>query len=57
MVVFGLVLLVIQAYVFFGPPPASDDDAALTALASYAVFAAIVAQLERARRASSHGAA
>jgi membrane-bound metal-dependent hydrolase YbcI (DUF457 family) len=57
MVVFGLVLLVIQAYVFFGPPPASDDAAALTALASYAVFAAIVAQLERAGRASSHGAA
>ena len=49
MVVFGLVMLVIQAYVFFGPPPASDDAAAVTALASYAIFAAIVARLERAR--------
>jgi hypothetical protein len=57
MVVFGLVMLVIQVYVFFGPPPASDDAAALTALASYAVFAAIVARLERADRVAGHRAA
>jgi membrane-bound metal-dependent hydrolase YbcI (DUF457 family) len=56
MVVFGLVMLVIQAYVFFGPPPASDDAAALTALASYAVFAAIAGRLERGRRASGYRA-
>jgi hypothetical protein len=56
MIVFGLVMLVIQAYVFFGPPPASDDAAALTALASYAVFAAIAGRLERGRRASGYRA-
>jgi hypothetical protein len=57
MVVFGLVMLVIQAKVFFGPPPASADAAALTALASYVAFAAIVARLESAGGASSRGAA
>lgn len=46
MVGFGLAMLVIQAYVFFGPPPRSADAAALTALASYAAFAAVVARLE-----------
>jgi hypothetical protein len=51
MVVFGLVMLATQAYVFFGPPPASDKAAAWTALAAYAVFAAVVARLERPYRA------
>jgi hypothetical protein len=45
MVVFGLVMLAIQAYVFFGPPPVSDGAAAWTALAAYAVFAAVVSRL------------
>jgi hypothetical protein len=44
MVVFGLVMLAIQAYVFFGPPPRSDKAAAWTALVAYA--AAVVARLE-----------
>ena len=44
---FGLVMLAIQAYVFFGPPPVSDRAAALTALAAYAVFAVVVARLAR----------
>ena len=48
--VFGLVMLAIQAYVFFGPPPASDKAAARTALAAYAVFAAVVARLARRAR-------
>src|SRR3989475_9253505 len=52
MVVFGLVMLAVQAYVFFGPPPASDKAAAWTALVAYAVFAAVVARLERPNRAS-----
>lgn len=56
MIVFGLVMLVIQAYVFFGPPPASDKAAAWTALAAYAVLAAVVARLERPRRESRQGA-
>jgi hypothetical protein len=39
--------LAIQAYIFFGPPPASDKAAALTALAAYAIFAAVIRLLER----------
>jgi hypothetical protein len=46
-VAFGVVMLAIQAYVFFGPPPASDTAAAATALICYAVFAAIIGWLER----------
>lgn len=57
MIVFGLVMLVIQAYVFFGPPPASNKAAAWTALASYAVFAAVAARLERPNRTFRPGAA
>jgi hypothetical protein len=48
LILFGLVMLAIQAYVFFGPPPVSDSAAAWTALVSYAVFAAIIARMERA---------
>ena len=48
LILFGLVMLAIQAYVFFGPPPVSDSAAAWTALASYAVFGAIIARMERA---------
>ena len=47
--IFGLVMIAIQAFVFFGPPPASDHAAAITALASYFGFAAIVYWLERKR--------
>jgi len=47
MLVFGVVMLAIQAYVFFGPPPASDKAAAVTALVSYVVFALIIRALER----------
>jgi len=54
--VFGLVMLPIQAYIFFGPPPVSGNAAAVTALASYAVFAAVIARLERPTRASRQGA-
>jgi membrane-bound metal-dependent hydrolase YbcI (DUF457 family) len=52
MVVFGLVMLIIQAHVFFGPPPVSGRAAAWTALAVYALFATVVARLERPKRAS-----
>jgi len=47
MLVFGVVMLAIQAYVFFGPPPASDKAAAATALIAYAVFAVVIRALER----------
>jgi hypothetical protein len=39
---FGFVMLGIQAYVFFGPPPVSPDAAAATALAAYAIFAVVI---------------
>ncbi len=47
MLIFAILMLAIQVFVFFGPPPASDRAAALTALASYLVFAGVIAVLER----------
>ncbi len=49
MLAFGVVMLAMQAYVFFGPPPASDKAAAATALIAYAVFAVVIRALERRR--------
>src|SRR5437867_4714951 len=46
MVVFGLGMLALQTYLFFGPPPVSDKAAAATALVAYAVLAAIVRLIE-----------
>ena len=51
--VFGIVMLGIQAYIFFGPPPASDNGAAATALAAYLVFAGVIGWLERPKRPSA----
>jgi len=53
MIVFCLVMFALQAYIFFGPPPASDRAAATTALASYLVFAAVIRALERRTTAVS----
>ena len=47
--VFGVVMLAIQGYIFFGPPPTSPVAAAITALVSYAVFAAVAEWLDRQR--------
>ena len=49
MLVFGVVAVVVQAYVFFGPPPVSDTAMALTALGLYFGFAAIIYWLEGKR--------
>lgn len=38
----GILMIAIQAYVFFGTPPTSDRAAALTALVAYAIFAAMI---------------
>jgi hypothetical protein len=46
---FGLLMLGIQAYIFFGPPPASDRAAATTALVAYALFAAAIWWLQDRR--------
>jgi len=47
--IFGLLMLAIQAYIFFGPPPPSPGALALTALVSYIVFAAVAEWLDRQR--------
>jgi hypothetical protein len=39
---FGFVMLGIQAYVFFGPPPRSPGAVAATALAAYGIFAVVI---------------
>ena len=41
-ITFGVVMLGVQAYVFFGPPPASPAAAASTALAAYGIFALVI---------------
>lgn len=46
---FGVLMLAIQAYVFFGPPPPSDRAAAATALAAYAAFAGAIWWLQDRR--------
>jgi hypothetical protein len=56
-VVFGLIMLGIQGFVFFGPPPASDHAAAVTALVAYVVFAAVIWFLERRALPRAAGAA
>jgi len=47
--VFGVVMLAIHAFVFFGPPPPSDRAAASTALISYAALAAVIWWLQDRR--------
>lgn len=47
---FGVVMIAIQSYVFFGPPPASVGQLAITALVSYIVFAAVIRWLDGQRR-------
>jgi hypothetical protein len=49
MIIFGFVMLAVQALVFFGPPPSSDKAAAVIALVSYFVFAGVAYWLERKR--------
>ncbi len=48
-IVFGIVMLVIQASQFFTPPPPSGSAVAISALFAYILFAAIAAWLERKR--------
>ena len=49
MVIFGLIAAVMQAYIFFGPPPTSPESLAATALVVYAIFAAVAYWLEQKR--------
>jgi membrane-bound metal-dependent hydrolase YbcI (DUF457 family) len=48
--VFGTVMIAIQCYLFFGPPPTSPAAAAISALVSYVVFAAVAEWLDRQRK-------
>jgi hypothetical protein len=57
LLVFGLVMLGVQAVIFFGPPPVSDRAIAATALVAYAVFAGVMAWWERLYAAAVPGAA
>jgi cytosine/uracil/thiamine/allantoin permease len=47
--IFGILMLGIQTYIFFGPPPTSDRAFAWTALVAYAAFAAVIWWLEDRR--------
>src|SRR5487761_412869 len=49
MLIFGIVMLGIEALLFFGLPPASDKATADTALALYFIFAGIAYWLEQKR--------
>ena len=49
MIIFGVIMLVVQSSVFFGPPPPSDNAVAVMALVSYFVFAGVAYWLERKR--------
>ena len=53
LVVFSMIMLGIQAYIFFGPPPVSDVSFAVTALVAYAVFALVIWWLAD-RRSTAH---
>jgi len=44
--VFGVIMFLVQVYLAFGPPPASDKSAAIAALAAYVVFAVVIRALE-----------
>lgn len=46
LIAFGLLMLAIQGFIFFGPPPSSDRAVAMTAFASYGIFAGIIAWWE-----------
>ena len=47
---FCVLMLAIQVAVFFGPPPPSDKTAAVMAIASYVIFAAVIRLLEGRRQ-------
>ncbi len=50
MPMFGILLLIVQGIVFFGAPPSSPSAAAITALLSYVLLAAVAYWLEQKRQ-------
>ncbi len=55
-IVFGIVMLAIQASQFYTPSPLSGNMVAMSALFAYVLFAAIAAWLERKRVSEADGA-
>lgn len=51
--ILGVLMLAVQGYIFFGPPPASPVAAAVTALLSYIVFAVVAHWLDRNRETAA----
>jgi hypothetical protein len=49
--VFGVLMVALQAYIFFGPPPTSDKTFAWTAIVSYAALALVIWWLQDRRGA------
>jgi hypothetical protein len=49
--VFGALMVAMQTYLFFGPPPVSDKAAAWSAIACYALFALVIWWLQDRRTA------
>lgn len=49
----GVLMLGIQAYLFFGPPPTSDRAAASTAMVAYGAFALVIWWLQDRRGGSA----
>jgi membrane-bound metal-dependent hydrolase YbcI (DUF457 family) len=50
--IFGITMVATQCYLFFGPPPTSPAAAAISALVSYVVFAAVAQWLDRQRKSA-----
>ena len=44
-IAFGVAMLAVQAFTFFGSPPPSGPAAAMTALAAYVLFAVIIGRM------------
>jgi heme/copper-type cytochrome/quinol oxidase subunit 4 len=53
LIVFGLLMAAVQLTVFFGSPPKSDTEVAISALVAYVLFAAVAFWLERRRAPKS----
>jgi hypothetical protein len=50
MALLGLLMMLVQVMVFFGSPPTSDKEVAISALGSYFLFAVMAYWLERKRK-------
>jgi hypothetical protein len=56
LIIFALIMMAVQLTVFFGAPPSSSQEVAVSALVSYGLFAAMAYWLERKRSEAPVGA-